>query len=122
MGEDGEGAVRGGVVLLLEPGGAVGADGGVVGEVGGEDGFGGRDVGVEDGFFGGGVGDAVDLGGARGLLEEGDGVGEVDCGGAAFFEVVEAGLDVGDGVLWCCGGWSGVLVVGSSLRCSMLNC
>jgi hypothetical protein len=82
----------------------VGADGGVVGEVGGQDGFGGGDVGVEDGFLGFGVGEAVDLGGARGELEEGDGVGEVDGGGAAVLEVVEAGLDVGDGVLGCCGG------------------
>jgi hypothetical protein len=100
----------------------VGADGGVVGEVGGQDGFGGGDVGVEDGFLGFGVGEAVDCGGARGELEEGDGVGEVDGSGAAVFEVVEPGLDVGDGVFGCCGGWRVLEVarVGPGLRCSVL--
>jgi len=66
----------------------VGADGGVVLEVAGQDVLGGFDVGAEDGFLGLGVGEAFELGGARGELEEGDGVGEVDGGGAALLEEV----------------------------------
>ena len=51
------------MVLLLEPGRAVGADGGVVIEVFGEDGLGGGDVCVQDGFLGFGVGETLHRGG-----------------------------------------------------------
>lgn len=89
VGEDRDLAGGGGeVVLLLQPGGAVGADRGVVLEVLGEDGLGGLDVRVEDGVLGFGVGEALELGGAGGQFEEGDGVGEVDGGGTALFEKV----------------------------------
>jgi hypothetical protein len=88
VGEHGEGAVGAGVVLLLQPGGAEGADGLVVLEVLGEDVLGGLDVGAQDGLLGLRVGEALQLGGAGGQLEEGDGVGEVDGGGAALLEEV----------------------------------
>jgi hypothetical protein len=105
VGEDREGAVRGGVVLLLQPGGAVGADGGVVVEVLGQDVLGGLNVRVEDGLLRLGVRQALELGCACGQLEQRDGVGQVDGGGPALLEIVEARLDVGEGVFWCCCGW-----------------
>jgi hypothetical protein len=91
--------------LLLQPGSAERADRGVVVEVLGEDVLGSLDVRVEDGLLGFRVCQAVELGRAGRELQEGDGIGEVDGGGPALLEEVEAGLDVGDGFLGGCGGW-----------------
>ena len=83
----------------------MGADGRVGAEVLGEDLLGGRDVGREDGVLGVGVCQALDLGGADGRLEQGDGVEEVDGRGPALLEVVEAGVDVGEGLFGGGGRW-----------------
>ena len=85
----------------------MGADGRVVLEVLGEDLLGGVNVGAQNGLLGLRVGEAFQFGSPSGQLEEGDGVGEVDGGWTAFLEEVQTGLDVGDGLFWGSGGWSG---------------
>ncbi len=75
------------------------ADGGVIQEIPLENRLGGLDVGCEDDGLGFGVGEPLNLGRTNGELEKGDGVGEVDGGGTAPAQVVEARVDVGNSLL-----------------------
>lgn len=103
--EDGDGLFRRGIVLLLQPGGTMRADRGVVVEVLGENLLGRLDVGVQDGLLGLRVRQTLEVGGSSGQLEKCYGVGEINSRWPALLEVVKSLFDMRNDLFRLSGSW-----------------
>lgn len=99
VGDDGDLAVVGDLVLLLKPLGAESTNGLVGLEILGENLLRGLDESLDDGLLGLSVGKALGLDTTDGLLEQPDGVAKIDGSGPGLVEIVQTGIDVLDDLL-----------------------